>query len=77
MVQTRQPPTLETVDERLTAVEILLHNHSERFDAIDERFDAIDRQFAAVHREFSAVHQRMDRLEAKVDLLIERLPPAA
>ena len=63
---TRPAPTPESLDERLTSIEIVVQN---RFDAIDKRFDEVDQRF-------DALEGRLGVIEGKIDLLIERSDPA-
>lgn len=51
---------LDALDERMVAVEVVVNDHTKRFDRLDAKVDALD---AKVDAKFADVLSRLERIE--------------
>ncbi len=57
------------INEKLSAIEITLATHSERFNTIDERFNTVDEKFNTVDEKFNTIQTQIKSVDDKVDKL--------
>lgn len=76
-ISTRIEGKVDSVDRRVGAVEVGLHelgsSVDRRFDAVDQRFEAMDRRFDGVGQRLDGIGQRFDGVGRHLDGIDQQL----